>query len=145
MALSCSCFTIAAGWLIFLKAPCIIVCDRIKFNAARVRTMTAETADYDAIMGYLQEARELTLRLAVALVPPLVGNALVWSLIAVQWIMAASIVTFAVRLSCSLSLCRRFIPNLEYQTSSSVHWFIHSQPAPCNLSCTGVSRFGRLG
>ena len=111
MTLSSSCGIIVAGWLIFLKAPCIIVCDRIKFSAARVRTMTAETADYDAIMSYLQEARELTLRLAVALAPPLVGNALVWSLIAVQWIMSASIVTFAVGLNCLL-----FLPALHGQS-----------------------------
>lgn len=114
MPWSCSCFMISAGWLIFLKAPCIIVCDRIKFNAAHVRTMSAETADYDAIMSYLQEARELTLRLAATLAPPLVMNALAWSLIAVQWIMAASIVVFAVRRSCLLSLCRRCIPNLGH-------------------------------
>eukprot|EP01046_Picozoa_sp_COSAG06_P005580 COSAG06_NODE_250_length_19080_cov_6.483029_20_plen_435_part_00 len=36
--------TIAAGWLIFLKAPCVIVCDRIKFSAALVRQMTSESA-----------------------------------------------------------------------------------------------------
>ena len=58
--------------------------------------MTAETADYDAVMSYIQEARELTLRLAVVLAPPLVGTALMCALIAVQWVLSASIVTFAV-------------------------------------------------
>lgn len=99
MVFSTRCGIIVAGWLIFLKAPCIIVCDRIKFNAARVRQMTSETADYDAIMGYIQEARELTLRLAVVLAPPLVGTALMCTLVAVQWILSASIVTFAVSIA----------------------------------------------
>jgi hypothetical protein len=100
VAVSSRCGTIVAGWLIFLKAPCIIVCDRIKFNAARVRNMTAETADYDAIMGFLQEARELNMRLAAVLAPPLIGNALMCALIAAQWVLSASIVTFAVSMTC---------------------------------------------
>jgi hypothetical protein len=127
--------TIAAGWLIFLKAPCVIVCDRIKFSAALVRQMTSESAvraktklllrlfffftcprksssssfsywhsnkkrcrfpqDYNAIMGYIQEAHELTVRLGVLLTPPLVGTWLMCTLIVVQWIAAASAVNYA--------------------------------------------------
>jgi hypothetical protein len=91
----CPCTVIVAGWLIFLKAPCVIVCDRIKFSAARVRQMTSETAEYDAIMGYIQEAHELTVRLGVLLSPPLLGCSLMCTGIALQWVFAASIVQYA--------------------------------------------------
>eukprot|EP01046_Picozoa_sp_COSAG06_P034957 COSAG06_NODE_3708_length_4993_cov_33.759297_3_plen_599_part_00 len=91
----CPCAVIVAGWLIFLKAPCVIVCDRIKFSAARVRQMTSETADYDAIMGYIQEAHELTVRLGVLLSPPLLGCSLMCTGVALQWVFAASMVQYA--------------------------------------------------
>ena len=68
------CMVMVIGWLIFLRAPCIITCDRIKYSAARVRMMTSETADYDAIMGYIHEAHELTVRLGVLLSPTLLGT-----------------------------------------------------------------------
>ena len=70
------CVVVVIGWLIFLRAPSIITCDRIKYSAARVRMMRSETADYDAIMGYIHEAHELTVRLGVLLSPPLLGRPL---------------------------------------------------------------------
>ncbi len=89
------CIVILAGWLIFLRAPCVIICDRIKYSAARVRQMTSETADYDAIMGYIHEAHELTVRLEVLLSPTLIGTCLMCSVVALQWFFAACTVVFA--------------------------------------------------
>ena len=107
------CGTIVAGWLIFLKAPCIIVCDRIKFSAARVREMTSETADYNAIMGYIQEARELTLMLRVLLGPVHVGTVLICSLIAVQWIIEGLIIAFAVSMDREHMPCSNLVLNFS--------------------------------
>lgn len=87
----CPCAVIITGWLVFLKAPCVVICDRVKFSAARVRQMTSDTADYDAIMGYIQEAHELTVRLGVLLSPPLLGTCIISTLISFQWLFAASI------------------------------------------------------
>ena len=88
------CIVILTGWLIFIRAPCVIICDRIKHSAARVRQMAPETADYDAIMGYIHEAHELTVRLEVLLSPTLIGTGLMCSMVSFQWCLAACTVMF---------------------------------------------------
>eukprot|EP01043_Picozoa_sp_COSAG02_P006326 COSAG02_NODE_179_length_31090_cov_49.813785_17_plen_507_part_00 len=88
------CVVVLNGWLIFLRAPCVIICDRIKYSAARVRQMTSETADYDAVMGYIHEAHELTVRLGVLLSPTLIGTCLMCTMVTLQWYFAACTVMF---------------------------------------------------
>jgi len=60
------------GVLLFLRVPALVVCDLIQRSAGRVRQMGKRTPsedDFNQIMGLIQEAHELTVRLSGLLAP----------------------------------------------------------------------------
>ena len=61
-----------SGWLLFITVPCLVVSDRIRRQARRVRSMREQgQVDWDALVAAIQMAHEDTLRLGAILRPPL--------------------------------------------------------------------------
>lgn len=85
-AVSCPvCGAIGCGFLLFFKIPCDVAVDRIQQKTRRIKSMTAATADWNAVMGAVQYAHETTVRLGVLLHPPLASFQLVGALSGSWW------------------------------------------------------------
>jgi hypothetical protein len=79
------CGAVGCGFMLFFKVPCEVAADRIRQQAIRVRGMTAADADWNSIMGAVQQAHETTVRLGALLSPPLTAFHLVGALAGSWW------------------------------------------------------------
>ena len=80
---------ICSGWLLFIYVPCLVAEETIRQQTARIRSKNARTADYDAIMGSIQNVHETTVRLGALLSPPLLGIMFCCLMIGGFWMMMA--------------------------------------------------------
>jgi hypothetical protein len=80
---------ICSGWLLFIHVPCLVAEETIRQQTARIRSKNARTADYDAIMGSIQNVHETTVRLGALLSPPLLGIMFCCLMIGGFWMMMA--------------------------------------------------------
>lgn len=80
---------ICSGWLLFIYVPCLVAEEMIRQQTARIRSKNARTADYDAIMGSIQNVHETTVRLGALLSPPLLILMFCCVMIGGLWMMMA--------------------------------------------------------
>jgi hypothetical protein len=78
------------GFLLFFRLPCDMVADRIRQEVARVKATDATSADWNAIMGGVQQAHEATVRIGALMWPPLMAFQIV-SVAAGSWWFACSV------------------------------------------------------
>ena len=83
------CGAIGCGFLLFFKIPCAVAVDRIHQQTRRIQGMTAATADWNAVMGAVQQSHETTVRLGALLRPPLTSFHLVGLLAGCWWFVCA--------------------------------------------------------
>jgi hypothetical protein len=82
---------IMVGFILFFTVPCDVATDRIRQEAARVRATDAANADWNAIMGGVQEAHEATVRIGALMRPPLTSFHIV-GIFAGSWWFACAVV-----------------------------------------------------
>lgn len=66
---------ILSGWLLYMHVPCIIVRERIQQMIVAVIDMRSHTRNYNVVMGMIQDAHEITLRVSALLTPTMAVNA----------------------------------------------------------------------